>query len=63
MTQDERARELFDRAFRPPAKPYDLGRAMAEARAAWAQSGCVPLDPPDTWTVTPIPVEPDDETP
>lgn len=37
-----------------------LGRAMASAREAWAAPGHVPLDP-ETWTVTPIPVEPDDD--
>jgi hypothetical protein len=37
-----------------------LGRAMAEAREAWAQPGYVPLDP-ETFTVEPIPVELDDE--
>jgi hypothetical protein len=36
-----------------------LGRAMAEAREAWAQPGYVPLDS-DTWTVEPIPVELDE---
>jgi hypothetical protein len=37
-----------------------LGRAMAEAREAWAAQGYVPLDP-DTWRVEPIPVDVDDE--
>jgi hypothetical protein len=40
-----------------------LGRAMAETREAWAQPGYVPIDP-ETFTVTPIPVDLDeDETP
>ena len=38
-----------------------LGRAMAEARQAWAQPGYRPIDP-ETFTVTPIAVELDDET-
>ena len=37
-----------------------LGRAMAEARQAWAQPGYRPIDP-DTWTGTPVPVETDDD--
>jgi len=35
------------------------GRAMAAARAVWAWPGYQPVDP-ETWTVTPIPVELDD---
>ena len=37
-----------------------LGRAMAQAREAWAQPGYVPLDP-ETFKVEPIPVNPEDE--
>lgn len=87
MSRDDRERELFAKAFQPPADPYDvgqpfdadtflggftveehqvpvdpdspLGRAMAAARAAWAQPGYQPIDP-ETFTVQPIPVEPDE---
>jgi hypothetical protein len=37
-----------------------LGRAMAEAREAWAAPGYVPIDP-ETFKIEPIPVELDDE--
>jgi hypothetical protein len=36
-----------------------LGRAMAEARAAWARPDYVPIDP-ETFKVEPIPVELDE---
>jgi hypothetical protein len=37
-----------------------LGRAMAEARQAWAAPDYVPIDP-ETFTVEPIPVTLDDD--
>ena len=42
----------------PPESP--LGRAMAEYRERLARGEVEPIDP-DTWTVTPIPVELDGE--
>jgi len=44
--------------FVAPDSP--LGRAMAEAREVWAHPGYEPIAP-ETFTVTPIPVELDGE--
>jgi hypothetical protein len=51
--------ELVDERQVPVDPDSPLGRAMAEARAAWADPDYVPLDP-ETWKVEPIPVELDD---
>jgi hypothetical protein len=51
--------ELIDKRQVPVDLDSPLGRAMAEAREAWARPGYVPIDP-ETFAVEPIPVEPDE---
>lgn len=51
--------ELVDERQVPVDPDSTLGRTMARAREAWAAPGYVPLDP-DDFTVTPIPVDPDE---